>query len=195
VSRDRFKDYQNANRTYDPYFQMTWKGRLFLAQEHANVRYKGSVTISTEATKWDNAALFGFTPSEFIPTAWELLPWSFLIDYFTNIGDILSSAVTQTAPVNFVNKTVRMITAIRAEIFCALSTQVLAPGWKRTTIIDPVVLWGSERKDIIRSVGEGVPLPTFQIESGLNIGQMCNITALLTNFISIHPQSPRTWHR
>jgi hypothetical protein len=32
----------------------------------------------------------GFTPDQFIPTAWELLPWSFLVDYFTNIGDILS---------------------------------------------------------------------------------------------------------
>lgn len=28
---------------------------------------------------------------EIIPTAWELLPWSFLIDYWTNIGDIMGS--------------------------------------------------------------------------------------------------------
>lgn len=33
----------------------------------------------------------GWTPSEFIPTLWELIPYSFLVDYFTNIGDIISS--------------------------------------------------------------------------------------------------------
>lgn len=34
---------------------------------------------------------FGFKPQEFIPTIWELIPYSFLVDYFSNIGEILSS--------------------------------------------------------------------------------------------------------
>jgi hypothetical protein len=34
----------------------------------------------------------GLTLDEFVPTLWELIPYSFLVDYFTNIGDILSSA-------------------------------------------------------------------------------------------------------
>jgi hypothetical protein len=33
---------------------------------------------------------FGFSPEAFVPTLWELAPWSFLVDYFVNIGDILS---------------------------------------------------------------------------------------------------------
>lgn len=36
------------------------------------------------------AQLSGFTLSEFIPTAWELIPYSFVVDYFSNIGDILN---------------------------------------------------------------------------------------------------------
>jgi hypothetical protein len=34
---------------------------------------------------------YGFSPTEFVPTVWELIPYSFLVDYFTNIGDIVSS--------------------------------------------------------------------------------------------------------
>jgi hypothetical protein len=34
--------------------------------------------------------LLGLHPSEIASTAWELLPWSFLIDYFTNIGKYIS---------------------------------------------------------------------------------------------------------
>nr|UJQ85549.1 MAG: hypothetical protein 1 [Leviviridae sp.] len=38
----------------------------------------------------------GFNPSDILPTAWELLPWSFLIDYFTTIGDVISAVSTST---------------------------------------------------------------------------------------------------
>lgn len=37
------------------------------------------------------ARLLGFSWDEFLPTAWELVPYSFVIDYFTNVNSILSS--------------------------------------------------------------------------------------------------------
>jgi len=33
----------------------------------------------------------GFNLREIIPTIWELLPWSFLIDYVSNIGDVIAA--------------------------------------------------------------------------------------------------------
>ncbi len=170
---------------------------LDFAKSSCTVRYKGKVSLTTEATKWDNLALFGFTPSEFIPTAWELLPWSFLIDYFTNIGDILSSSVTRTTPVNYVNCTVRKT----AHLYGRYVPQPQRPGgfpwdWKLEST-GGSAFFDVSRKSVSRSAGSGVPLPTIQFESGLNVGQMCNITALLTNFLDIHPQDKpkRNWHR
>jgi hypothetical protein len=34
---------------------------------------------------------FGLTVSDFVPTVYELIPWSFLVDYFTNIGNVLEA--------------------------------------------------------------------------------------------------------
>jgi len=35
---------------------------------------------------------FGLRPHDFLPTLWELIPYSFVADYFTNIGDMISCA-------------------------------------------------------------------------------------------------------
>jgi hypothetical protein len=60
-------------------------------------------------------SLFGFKADEFVPAIWELAPWSFLIDYFTNISEIVSAATFVDANVSWVSKTTRQIgTSFRA---------------------------------------------------------------------------------
>jgi hypothetical protein len=51
------------------------------------------------------AELAGIQLSEIVPTIWELIPYSFIVDYFTNVGDILQSACTEQSMVSWVNKT------------------------------------------------------------------------------------------
>lgn len=34
---------------------------------------------------------FGITLNNFVPTMWELMPYSFIIDYFSNFGDVLAA--------------------------------------------------------------------------------------------------------
>lgn len=47
----------------------------------------------------------GFELGALVPAAWELLPWSFLWDYFVNIGDVLEGYFTDTTRVRWVVKT------------------------------------------------------------------------------------------
>jgi hypothetical protein len=48
--------------------------------------------------------LSGFDLKSFIPTLWELTPWSFAIDYFVNIGSLLAAATTDTSGVSWLNR-------------------------------------------------------------------------------------------
>jgi hypothetical protein len=50
--------------------------------------------------------LCGFSWQNFIPTVWELLPWSFLVDYFLNINSVLEAYTTDMAGVKWASKTV-----------------------------------------------------------------------------------------
>lgn len=164
--------------------------KMCYLKEEVKVRYKGALKPRVEAAEWDKWAIFGFTPSELIPTAWELLPWSFLIDYFTNVGDILSSSVTSTADVAFVNKTIIQKTVYwgSASLDKArtlsnngatvdLGTGEGVPGSFKLT-----------RRVVNRSANTGVPLPTFTLDFNLSNGQLFNIAALLGQARALHPQ-------
>jgi hypothetical protein len=56
------------------------------------VRYKGLVAYENDSTAPDFKSNWGLTLGDFIPTVWELIPYSFLVDYFTNIGDVLDTS-------------------------------------------------------------------------------------------------------
>lgn len=49
--------------------------------------YRGE-SRSPELAFWDSA---GLAPSDWIPTLYELFPWSFALDYFTNVGSALEA--------------------------------------------------------------------------------------------------------
>lgn len=173
---------------------------LHRARESATVRFKGAITLQHETTHWDNLALFGFTPSEFIPTAWELLPWSFLIDYFTNIGDVITAGVTDRTNIAFAQSTTRMLCTVEGTFTPDLNDTVakIGAGWSKTTGHTNSAFYSLQRKTLSRQPIPTIPLPVISFETGLSVGQMCNITALLASVNNgLHPQSrpQRNWRR
>jgi len=51
------------------------------------------------------ASLSGFSLAQVIPTVWELIPFSFVADYFVNIGDMLEAVMTDTSSVKWISRT------------------------------------------------------------------------------------------
>jgi len=68
------------------------------------VKYRGQVSGETNQFLAD-ARTFGFTPWEIAPTIYQLLPWSFLVDYFSNLGTIVTAASYASSGINWVNRT------------------------------------------------------------------------------------------
>jgi len=54
-------------------------------------RLKGSVNVITQSGPISIQQSLGLLPENWIPTAWDLLPYSFILDYFLNVGDIIKA--------------------------------------------------------------------------------------------------------
>jgi hypothetical protein len=164
-------------------------------KQEVNVRYKAKLRSQVGMTTWDNFALFGFTPSEFVPTAWELLPWSFLVDYFTNIGDILTSVVTSDSDVVFTVRTIRTFSSYYGKAWNDIASLKASLGATPCSGAGNPVNWELNRKTIDRAKIGAVPLPSFQLKFNLGDGQLGNIAALLSQSRGLHPQNPRYRYR
>lgn len=194
------------NRHVDDTYQQATPNGLSFAQvtgrrirrEEAIVRYRGDVVVQAATTFADKAARWGFNPSEFVATAWELLPWSFLVDYFTTIGDFIDASGARTSSLKWVCKTVRK----KSRDYWVLSydpiatTSGLNANFKASIVANASLSKSPaqaifERRSITRTSGT-VPLPDLSIRwEGPKWGQIANMAALLGSFnANLHFQTP-----
>lgn len=178
-----------------PYYRCTFG----LRWETHIVRFKGALKAQSQMPTWDDAAnAFGLSVREFVPTAWELLPWSFLADYFVNIGDCLNSTFTNTSAVLYTNQT--LITDVHKRGIWEGDKEKSRPGgaanWYYESGYCPPVEVVLSRRLTTRSAGIGVPMPRLQVNFKLADGQLLNVAALLSQAKALHPQTTeRVWHR
>jgi len=62
-------------------------------------RIYGCVSIDQGVDRWQSE--FGFKLDEFVPTLWELIPFSFLADYFINVGAVIDAYALNTSGVRW----------------------------------------------------------------------------------------------
>lgn len=55
------------------------------------VKYLAALTGVSPSPLLRTMSDLGFSPEDFIPTIWELIPYSFVADYFTNTGTVLDA--------------------------------------------------------------------------------------------------------
>ncbi len=64
-------------------------------RESYRSEFYGKIDLSVDPVP-TLASAFGLRPHDVIPSVWELIPYSFVVDYFTNIGDMISCASFST---------------------------------------------------------------------------------------------------
>jgi hypothetical protein len=68
---------------------LSWT-RSTIGRSTVNVRYSGVVDLTMSNYEVVQSQL-GFRLDRFVPTLWEVFPYSFVVDYFSNVGDMLSA--------------------------------------------------------------------------------------------------------
>lgn len=85
------------------FLKCSYRRKVFLYQQYAiGVRRAGADPVLAKRLAYAG----GFQLDDLIPAAWELVPWSFLVDYVTNIGDIINAMTVDTSDVLWSARTV-----------------------------------------------------------------------------------------
>lgn len=71
------------------------------------VIYRGAIKSSAPSGDMPVPMQFGLDLSSFVPTVHELIPYSYLVDYFTNVGDVLDAWSMRFIEFAWLNRTVR----------------------------------------------------------------------------------------
>ncbi|DAD51073.1 maturation protein [ssRNA phage SRR7976299_1] len=102
------------------------------AFQSGSVRIVGSVKDELNGPSLVRAqSVLGFNLKDFIPTVYELLPYSFLVDYFTTVGDVVNGFFTDTSSVVYSSQTVRQT----IDGFCLTAP---VPGWMTVQMSTPI---------------------------------------------------------
>lgn len=72
----------------------------------------------------------GFGLRDFVPTIWDLIPYSFVVDYFANVGDVLSAACTDTSVVSRLTKVV-VIETVHRDVYTINSDKIASGNTSR----------------------------------------------------------------
>lgn len=143
------------------------------------VRYKGCIAGET-AGLGGVADRLGVLPADFIPTLWELLPWSFLVDYFTNVGGCINALCFPRGLIKWINLTVRK--ASQRQVDLVYNRPSDSASVKRNTIFTRTTPGGytSTRRTVVRSNvdPESLPNQNLQLEVPGGLGKWVNMSAL-----------------
>jgi len=136
--------------------------------------------------------LLGFNHANWVPAIWEAVPWSFLIDYFTNVQQILEASVTNTSDVKWITKTVTYRTEYN-QFFPVdqEETRLQAKARQRSG-------YGSGhagrchqvRITLARTLPTTLGVPSLYFELPSSVKQLANMAALL---IARKPTSSALW--
>lgn len=142
----------------------------------AGMVLRGAVRPKASGPVWRAMDLFGFNASEFVPTIWELLPMSFVVDYFVNVGDILSATYTDTTGLYWSSESRRM-----KAISSVLGNQiVIRPNLPYANVTGDAGGWNLERYKFSRSLPTSL-MPTLACSLPGTATQLLNLAGLAAN--------------
>lgn len=92
------------------------------------VRMKGAIKSGSDASgKISSAQAYRLLPRDWVPTLYELIPYSFVIDYFTTLGTVIESACFVFGDLSWGCKTVKTLAVTEYGEFGIVSPTAVQP--------------------------------------------------------------------
>lgn len=169
----------------DPFLYL---GDVFESRRLDRVEYKSSYHGAITARPEDGTealAQFGLSLDDFVPAVWEAIPWSFFIDYFANVGEMLDSMRLGKANVAWLESNVRnagtvnvMVPYRRAKTVPAVSDVSCGRAWSLVV-------------KVTRSQLNSIPYPDFHFKvPKFPSLKWLNTAALATQVLASKPKRP-----
>jgi hypothetical protein len=76
--------------------------------ETTSSRYYGEVRVDNSGGISQAVQSFGLGVSDFLPTVYELIPYSFVVDYFSNLGTVIDAMTFLNSNISWVSNTKRI---------------------------------------------------------------------------------------
>lgn len=147
---------------------------------------RGCITAKNPIGGMPIPGIFGMDLSNIAPTAWEIIPWSFFVDYFTDVGSAIDAWSIRLVEFGWTNHTVRNSRKIKLINCRTVGGPTGAGNYARFRVKGPYLASGSlykvERQPGLPAWETYVPqfrIPGYPSTKWLNIAALMNgITAL-----------------
>lgn len=110
------------------------------------------------------STLSGFSVRDFIPTLWNCIPYSFLVDYFVNINDVLEFYSTDKSSMVACTKTVKRDILVKSQFIPTVNDTFLYYKWTKRELGSHTM----SRMSFVRSIVDIVTLDVkFELSNPL----------------------------
>lgn len=137
-------------------------------------RQAGQVRLAVGDSQNRSFTELGLLPEKFLPTAWEIIPYSFVVDYFTNVGKVISAFSVPSSRIAWLYRTERAETRLE-------TGGKPKPNWMGSPGQSTIIA-----RNVSRSVPVNLGLPNFEWDPYVGLKRALNITALLDGIVSRH---------
>jgi hypothetical protein len=129
-----------------------------------SVKYTAQVAVNND-TSADSLETLGLTWGNFLPTVWEVIPYSFLVDYFTNCGTVIDSLAVNEARINWC---MRGSEISRVTAYGKYDVQIMDPPEGNMTYKwlekSGATMPYYEDRSLTRDGGQPLPVPTLRFK-------------------------------